>query len=87
MCQAIGGRRLLRFAYNGHTRLVVPCAHGVLGTGNEALRAHEVAAPRLGKLFLLGTMLGAEVCAEGFDAPPPGYRSEDSAMAWIHCQL
>jgi hypothetical protein len=87
VCQAIADRRLLRFAYNGRTRLVVPCAHGVLDTGNEALRAHEVAAPRLGKLFLLRSMLSAEVCPEGFDAPPPGYRRGDTAMAWIHCQL
>jgi hypothetical protein len=87
VCQAIADRRLLRFAYNGRTRLVVPCAHGVLDTGNEALRAHEVAAPRLGKLFLLRSMVAAEVCAEGFDAPPTGYRRGDTAMARIHCQL
>ena len=87
MCQAIAGRRLLRFEYHGRTRLVVPCTHGVLDTGNEALRAHEIAAPRLGKLFLLGSMVGVEVCAEGFDVPPSGYRRDDSAMAWVHCQL
>jgi len=87
VCQAIAGRRLLRFAYNGRSRMVVPCAHGVLDTGNEVLRAHEVSAPRLGKLFLLRSMVGATVCAEGFDAPPPGYRRGDSAMARIHCQL
>lgn len=87
MCQAIAERRLLRFAYHGRTRLVVPCNHGVLDTGNEALRAHEIAAPRLGKLFLLRSMVGVEVCAEGFDAPPSGYRRDDSGMAWIHCQL
>lgn len=87
MCQAIEDRRLLRFAYNGRTRLVVPCAHGVLDTGNEALRAHEVAAPRLGKLFLLASMVDADLLRQGFDAPPPGYRRGDSAMAWIHCQL
>lgn len=87
MCQAIGGRRLLRFSYSGRTRLVVPCAHGVLDTGNEALRAHETVAPRLGKLFLLREMSAVEVWSETFDAPPPGYRRGDSAMARIHCQL
>jgi hypothetical protein len=66
---------------------VIPCAHGVLGTGNEALRAHELSALRLGKLWRLDTMRDVELLAEGFAKPPPGYRRGDRGMSRIHCQL
>jgi hypothetical protein len=78
---------MLRFAYKGRARLVMPCAHGVLDTGNEAVRAHELSAPRLGKLFLVREMEAPAVCNQRFDGWPPGYRRGDSAMAEIHCQL
>ena len=87
ICEAIAGRRLLQFHYNGATRIVIPCAHGFLSTGNEALRAHEVSALRLGKLWRLDAMDGVALLAEGFASPPPGYRRGDRAMSRIHCQL
>jgi hypothetical protein len=87
VCNAIEKRRLLRFHYHGSARLVVPCAHGLLSTGNEALRAHEVSAMTLGKLFRVDAMESVEVCPDGFTTPPPGYRRDDRGMARIHCQL
>ena len=87
ICQAIADRRLLRFDYNGATRIVIPCAHGALRTGNEALRAHEISALRLGKLWRVDAMLDVALLPESFTSPPPGYRRDDRGMSRIHCQL
>jgi hypothetical protein len=93
VCAAIAERRLLRFVYNGQTRLVYPCAHGRLATGNEALRAHEVIADGrgvrvgAGKLFLLRSMSAPQLTAERFASAPRGYRRGDRGMQVIHCQL
>lgn len=93
VCRAIEERRLLLFNYNGRSRLAYPCAHGWLSTGNEALRAHEVAfvgsqrRVGSGKLFLLASMHLVELADETFDRPPRGYQADDRGMASIHCQL
>lgn len=93
ICEAIEQRRVLRFRYRDTLRIVYPCAHGWLDTGNEALRAHEVRLDGdelrvgFGKLFLLSTMSSVEVTDVPFDHPPPGYRRGDRGMVRIHCQL
>lgn len=89
VCAAIQGRRCIRFSYHGTHRMAIPCAHGTLTTGHEALRAHEVVGGQVrpGKLFLLGDLEDVEVCAEGFAKPPPHYHRDDRAMRSIHCQL
>ncbi|HEV7678299.1 MAG TPA: hypothetical protein VGQ42_06995 [Candidatus Dormibacteraeota bacterium] len=73
--------------------MVYPCAHGVLSTGNEALRAHEATLRDgtllvgAGKLFLLIDMRDAHLTDDGFEQAPRGYRRDDRGMARIHCQL
>jgi hypothetical protein len=93
VCAAIAGRRFLQFQYKGRWRVVYPCAHGWLDTGNAALRAHQVSlvagslrvAP--GRLYLIEHMRGVTVTDQHFDDPPPGYRRDDRGMVRIHCQL
>jgi hypothetical protein len=93
ICSAIAARRFLRFTYSGRPRVVYPCAHGWLDTGNEALRAHEVRLTDegirvgMGKLFLLASMSDVQPTDLEFDAPPHGYRRGDRGMSRIHCQL
>jgi hypothetical protein len=93
ICAAIAEHRLLQFDYNGTRRLAYPCAHGILSTGNEALRAHEVIfvngkrRTAMGRLYLLRSMSNVEVDEERFERPPHGYRRGDRGMASIHCQL
>jgi hypothetical protein len=93
VCQAIAQRRLLEFDYNGTPRLAIPCAHGILTSGNQALRAHQVylrggsRSVGIGKLYLVEKMGNARVSEESFTDPPHGYQRDDSAMDAIHCQL
>jgi hypothetical protein len=93
ICTAIAQRRLIQFDYNGTRRLAYPCAHGILSTGNEALRAHEVIfvngrrRTAMGRLYLLRSMSDVAVDDESFERPPHGYRRDDRGMASIHCQL
>ena len=73
--------------------MVYPCAHGLLTTGNLALRAHEVrlvdgrlrVAP--GRLFLLDRMSEVAVTDQDFVEPPRGYRRGDRNMVEVHCEL
>lgn len=93
ICTAIRERRLLAFDYNGSRRLAFPCAHGVLTTGNEALRAHDIVIVNgtqrtsMGKLYLLAAMSDVQPTNDHFERPPYGYRRGDRGMATIHCQL
>ena len=93
ICTAIAQRRFLQLEYNERWRVVYPCAHGWLHSGNEALRAHEVSlhdgriAVRPGRLYLVKRITGLAVTDQPFEQPPSGYRKGDRGMATIHCQL
>lgn len=93
LCTAIAERRFVRFRYNDRWRVAYPCAHGVLPTGNEGLRAHEVRLVngRLrvlpGRMYLVSRLDALTVTDQDFDQPPPGYRRGDRGMSRIHCEL
>ena len=93
ICRAIAGRELIEFEYNGSMRLAIPCAHGTLTSGNEALRAHQVyirghsRSVGIGKLYLVSKILNPRPTGEVFASNPHGYQLNDTAMQDIHCQL
>lgn len=93
LCDAIQGRKLLSFSYDGHQRVVIPAAHGThTSTGNAVLRGYQIRGTSgsgsgpLWRLFAVDKMIGLEVLQETFDANPTGYSRGDKDMN-VHCEL
>jgi hypothetical protein len=91
---AINHRQIVRFAYDGFERVVIPTAYGLnWGTGNELVRAYQVAGGDATRpipawsLFNTAKMVGASTTGEQFGSIPPGYTRNDSAMDVIFAQL
>ena len=85
---AITDRHLVRFSYEGLQRVVIPAAYGLnRRTGNELLRAYQIegrdAIRRIPtwSLFNIANVVGASLTGEHFEALPPRYRRNDSAMS------
>lgn len=93
ICTAIQEKRLVSFSYDGHSRVVVPAAHGPhKTTGNSVFRGYQIRgtsgsrAVPLWDLFLEDKAVGLTVLDETFDENPPGYRPGDKHIR-IHCEL
>ncbi|SKB03143.1 hypothetical protein SAMN06295879_3667 [Agreia bicolorata] len=91
---AIEGRLEIEFEYDGHARVVQPCAHGShVTTGNNVVRGYQVGGtsnsrrPPLWDLFKLDKIHGLVVTARTFPTNPPGYVLNDSHMGKIYSQL
>lgn len=91
---AIRGRHLVSFSYEGLERIVIPAAYGLNHrTGNELIRAYQIAGRDATRpiptwsLFNAANVVGASVTGEHFEALPPGYKRNDSAMDVIYAQL
>lgn len=93
ICDAISGRHLLRFRYDGGDRTVEPHCHGVSTAGNEVLRAYQTAGfsesgnPVGWKLFEVSKMSALQLQSETFKANRPGYNSNDRGMSSVHCHV
>lgn len=94
LCKAISERRLLQFTYDGHRRIVIPAAHGLhVSTGNPVLRGYQTdgtsgsRAVPLWDMFLLSKIHGGIVLEGQFDATPAGFRSHDSHISPLCCEL
>lgn len=94
ICEAINGRRLISFVYDGHSRTAVPAAYGVhKTTGNRVLRAYQTGGTSssrpvpLWDLFLVEKIGNLTVLDQTFDADPPSYARDDRHMGEIFCQL
>ncbi len=93
ICEAIRGRALLEFDYDGMHRIVQPYCHGTIGTGRESLRAIQIGGEsrgRLiasGKLWTVAKMTNLRVSEQPFVPNDPHYKPNDSAMASIHCRI
>ncbi len=85
ICDAIAQLQLLRFVYDGETRIVEPHACGVSRKGKEVLRAWQRGDGW--RLYSLAKMDRLEVLAEVFDGPRPGYSAQDSHMERVFCAL
>lgn len=93
LCDAIQGRQLLSFTYDGRERVVIPAAHGILKTtGNAALRGYQIRGTSSSRsvpvwsLFLIDDMIDLQVLPETFDADPPQYSRGDKHIN-VHCEL
>lgn len=89
VCQAIAGRRLLAFVYDGHARVAEPHCHGTGAEGQEFLRAYQVegtsASGALGwKLFEVAQMTRLQLLDVGF-VVRPDFNANDVAMHPVHC--
>lgn len=93
ICQAIRGRFVISFFYDGGVRNVEPHVHGTSTAGNDLVRAfqvsgHSQSAERQGwKLFDISKMGPVTLTAETFPGSRPGYNPADPAMQVIHCRL
>ena len=81
-------RRRLRFTYNGKRRLVEPQCYGEGRKGTRLLRAHQLSGgAQREPLFDVARIEALEMLEDGFSAPGPNYKTNDSAMATIFAQL
>jgi hypothetical protein len=92
ICNAIRGKNLIQFYYNGGNRVVEPHCHGVTTAGNEGLRAYQVRgyseSGNMGwKMFDLGLASNLVILDEIFTNPRPGYKKGDKGMSTIYCEL
>jgi hypothetical protein len=93
ICQAIRERRLLEFEYEGRHRIVAPYCHGRSRTGQESLRAVQIAGETrsggfgYGKLWSVAKMSRVSPSMTPFVADDPDYNPDDTAMVEIHCRV
>ena len=92
-CDAIGAKRRLQLHYDGYTRIVEVHACGLTKDGNSVARVWQVSGgsvtgePVGWKLLRVDEAHGASILSEASDAPRPGYRRTDAAMARIICRV
>lgn len=94
LCDAIAARRLIRFHYDGHPRVVQPAAYGRHRKGEHGLklRGYQVAGSTTEgtlpdwRLFSVERIQGLQVLPETFADAPPGYRRGDAHLH-VLCEL
>ena len=93
ICDAIHNRRVLRFAYHGHPRVVEPHAHGLNRAQNELVRCYQTGGTsRSGKvpdwrLMRVDQIESLTVTEERFADARSGYVKGDRSMSTIFCEL
>lgn len=93
IADAIRGKNLLTFTYDGFRRAVEPHTYGTDTKGHMALRAYQVAGGSESgeyvgwKLFHVNQMYGITVLPQTFLGPRDRYKRGDSAFADIRAQL
>jgi len=93
ICKSIREKRVIRFTYDGHERIVQPHAYGIhKSTGNEVLRAYQIGGYSssgtipLWRLYDVSKINYIDVTDEWFERAAPDYRLNDSDMSQIFCQ-
>lgn len=93
ICRAIRERRLLKFDYNGQSRVVQPYCYGVSTRDSEVLRAVQVGGTSssgrfgFGKLWTVAQMTAVRLSDETFAPDDPNYNPDDSAMKRVICRI
>jgi hypothetical protein len=93
ICNAIQGRKVIRFFYDGGFRMAEPHCHGESKEGNELLRAYqtdgysESGNPQGWKLFRLDEMTSLTITDATFSGARPYYNPADKDMVSIYCCL
>lgn len=89
---AINGKRVLSFEYDGHPRVVEPHTVGVSTAGNPVLRCFQTAGSHVRwdhdwNLCTLDKIVNLKETGETFAEPRPGYKKGDRGMSVIHAEL
>jgi hypothetical protein len=93
ICEAILSKRLLRFSYQNHTRVVEPHILGRDTAGNEILSAYLVGGysesrkEPYWRSYLLSDLTLLEMLDETFPGPRKGYNPNDPKMVKAYCRL
>lgn len=94
ICEAIKNRRVIKFSYEEHERIIEPHCYGMLeSTNNEALCAYQIGGYSssgkipMWRLYIVSKMSGIIVRDEQFKNPRSGYKINDSRMSRIFCQI
>jgi len=92
LCEAIEGKLLIEFFYEGGIRIVEPHCYGISSAGNEALRGYQIggfsSSGTLGwRMFTLSKVRNMAVTVKTFPNPRPGYKKGDRGMKEIFCEL
>ena len=92
-CDALGTKRRLQLHYVGYLRVVEVHACGVTKDGDSVARVWQVSGgsvtgePVGWKLLRIDEVHRANLLGEASEAPRPGYRRTDAAMARIICRV
>lgn len=92
-CQALKNNRRLEIRYDGYARVVEVHAVGKSKEGHGLMRVWQVrggsvSGERAGwKLLRLDETCGHALLDEESDAPHPGYKRGDAAIATIVCRI
>lgn len=90
--QALAGRRLVKFKYHGHSRVVEPHALGHVTEGRLALLAWQVAGgtgsepPPGWRTFVLADIRGLKIVRQTFE-PRPDYRPETTQLKSVEAEV
>ncbi len=90
---AIKNKSILEFYYKGHIRIVEPHAYGITSKGNELLRAYQIdGTSDTGKvpdwrLFSVNKIENLSTTQDKFRNTRPGYKTGDSAIDEIYCEI
>jgi len=88
---AINGKNLIEFDYDGESRIVEPHCYGLTTKGNEAIRAYQVdgfsSSGKMGwKLYDLSKADSISIIDETFETRSD-YKKGDRGMSEIFCEI
>jgi hypothetical protein len=92
LCSAIENQQLIELRYKGYSRTVEPHAYGRDKSGDEILRCYQISGgsesgERHGwKLLKVRDVFSFHLTINTFSVRS-GYKSNDSAMNYIFCQI
>lgn len=93
ICEAISGRAVLQFSYEGMSRTVEPHTHGTSKAGNEVLRAYQIGGySKSGRvptwrMYEVSKMSGLRQTGQVFSGTRPMYNPDDKDMISVHCHV
>lgn len=93
ICDAIRARAMVRFSYDGGSRIVEPYCHGVSTTGSEVLRGYQTGGysssgnPVGWRLFEVAKLSGFRQTSQTFNRNRSGYNPHDEGMVSVHCHV
>ncbi len=93
ICDAIRNRRVLKFMYHGHPRVMEPHAYGLSRKHNEVIRCYQTGGTsRSGtvppwRLIEVSEIKSLVVTEEHFVGERIGYEKGDKGMSTIFCEL